>query len=117
MKILIIDDEQIICEEFKDILEDDDHEVDVAYNGEDGLEKIKGADYGLIFLDVLMPRMEGRQVFEEIKKIKEIPVAIMSGYIPPNKEREVLALGAVACLRKPLDLDRIRSLISSIQNA
>ena len=114
-KILIIDDEQIICEEFKDILSEDNHDVDVAFDGEEGIKKFGEKEYDLVFLDVLMPRMEGRQVFEELKKIRSSPVAIMSGYIPPNKEREVLALGAVACLRKPLDLDRIRTLITSIE--
>ena len=68
----------------------------------------------MIFLDVLMPRMEGREVFERIKKITKVPVAIMSGYLPPNKEKDILALGAVACFRKPLDLARIRSLIKSL---
>ncbi len=113
-KILIIDDEKGICEEFSDILQDDDHVVDTVNNGLDGLEKIKSNEYDLVFLDVLMPRMEGREVFEKIKTISSVPVAIMSGYIPENKAKEVLALGAVACLKKPLDLRKVRALIASI---
>lgn len=114
-KILVVDDEEMICEEFQEILQEDGHEVDIAFNGLDGLEKIKENAYDIIFLDVLMPRMEGREVFENIRKIRNVPVAIMSGYMPPNKEREVLALGAIACLRKPLDLSRVRSLIKSVE--
>ena len=115
-KILIIDDEKGICEEFRDILEDENHVVDAVNNGLDGLEKIRGNQYDLVFLDVLMPRMEGREVFEKIKKISAVPVAIMSGYIPENKEKEVLALGAVACFKKPLDLRKVRELITSIES-
>ncbi len=115
-KILVVDDEKLICEEFKAILQEDGHEVDTAYNGMEALEKIKATEYGLVFLDVLMPRMEGREAFEKIKQIRQVPVVIMSGYIPPNKEREILALGAVACLKKPLDLGRVRSLVAQIQN-
>lgn len=116
-KILVVDDEKMICEEFSDILQEDGHEVDMALNGIEALEKVKVSDYDLIFLDVLMPRMEGREAFEKIKQIKNIPVAIMSGYIPANKEKEILALGAVACFKKPLDLGKIRDLVTRIQNS
>ena len=115
MKILVVDDEPLICEEFRDILEEEGHEVEVAKNGKDALQKIQAKEYELVFLDVLMPRMEGREVFEEIKKISKVPVAIMSGYLPPNKEREILNLGAAACFRKPLELDQVHSLIHSIK--
>ena len=114
-RILIVDDEAQICEEFRDILQEENHEVDIALNGEEAIEKVSETQYDLVFLDVLMPRMEGRQVFESIQKISPVPVAIMSGYMPPNKERDVLALGAVACLRKPLDLNRVKSLLRSIE--
>lgn len=114
-KILIVDDEKMICEEFRDLLAEENHEVDIALDGEEALKKVRGGEYDLVFLDVLMPRLEGRQVFEEIKKISRVPVAIMSGYMPPNKEKEVLTLGAVACLKKPLDLARVRSLVKSVE--
>ena len=114
-KILIIDDEKGICEEFRDILEDENHVVDAVSNGPDGLEKLRSVAYDLVFLDVLMPKMEGREVFEKIKTFSEVPVAIMSGYIPQNKEQEVLALGAVACFKKPLDLRKVRELIATIE--
>ena len=114
-KVLIVDDEKMICEEFRGILQEDNHDVDICLRGDEAIQKVREKQYDLVFLDVLMPKMEGRVVFEEIKKISEVPVAIMSGYMPPNKEREVLALGAVACLRKPLELARIKSLIRSVE--
>ena len=113
-RILIVDDEKIICEEFREILEEEKHEVDTATNGEEALSKVREKDYDIVFLDVVMPHMEGREVFEAIKKIRPVPVAIMSGYMPPNKEREVLALGAIACLAKPLDLARVKSLLRNV---
>lgn len=116
-KILVVDDEKMICEEFSDILQEDGHEVDMAFNGLEAIEKVKGKEYDLIFLDVLMPKMEGREAFEKIKQVKNVPVAIMSGYIPANKEREILALGAVACFKKPLDLMKVRELVTKVQNS
>lgn len=113
-KILIIDDEKGICEEFREILQEEGYEVDIAHNGAEGVEKIAANEYALVFLDVLMPKMEGREVFEKIKKIKKVPVAIMSGFLPANKEKDVLALGAVACLKKPLDLEQVHKLLGDL---
>ena len=114
-KVLVVDDEKMICEEFRDILQDEGHQVDIALSGRDALVKVEEHPYDIVFLDVLMPRMEGREVFEQMKKIHAaMPVVIMSGYLPPNKETDALKMGALACLRKPLELERVRSLISSV---
>jgi len=113
-RILVIDDELHICEEFREILQEDRHVVDIALSGEEAIRKVEGADYDLVFLDVLMPRMEGRQVLEEIRKRKPVRVALVSGYMPPHKEKEAAELGLEACLSKPLDLDRVRKLIVSV---
>ncbi len=113
-KVLIVDDEQSICEEFRDILQEDGHEVELAHNGPDGIQKVQEQDFDLIFLDVLMPRMEGREVFEKIKQIKSIPVVIMSGFLPANKEKDILSLGAIACLRKPLDLTKVKDILAEV---
>ena len=113
-KILIVDDEKMICEEFQDILRDDNHDVEIALNGIEALEKVQETSFDLIFLDVLMPRMEGREVFEQVRKISQVPIVIMSGYLPPNKEQDVIKMGALACMRKPLDLQRVRRIIQSV---
>ena len=110
-KILIIDDERGVCEELSEILRDEHHEVDSALNAVEGLEKLKTTTYDLIFLDVLMPKMEGREALEQIKKICQTPVVIMSGYLPAHKEKEVIKAGALASLKKPLDLSQVFGLI------
>ena len=115
-KVLIVDDEEDICQEFSEILIEEGHHTDTASSGEEALQKVEENQYDIVFLDVLMPRMEGRQIFEEIKKRSKVSVAIMSGYMPPNKEKEVLALGAIACLKKPLELERVRSLLRLVES-
>ena len=85
-----MDDEQLICEEFKDILEDDGNNVEVAYNGLEALKKIREAEYDLVFLDVLMPHMEGREVFEEIKKISKEHTYHLSTTMTPKHRSEVV---------------------------
>ena len=112
-KILVVDDEKMIGEEFRDLLTEEGHDVDMATSGSEGLQKFQEKVYDLVFLDVLMPRMEGREVFEAMKKIRgaAVPIVIMSGYLPANKETDILKMGAMSCLRKPLDLDRVRDII------
>ena len=114
-KILIVDDEKMICEEFRDLLQEDSHEVDIALSGKEAILKVQENEYDLIFLDVLMPQMEGREVLERIRKMSKASIVIMSGYMPPHKEKETLALGAIACLRKPLDWERVRNLLRSVE--
>lgn len=113
-RILIIDDEAGVCEEFGGILKDEGHEVDTALNGEEGLKKLQAQSFDLIFLDVLMPRMEGNEALKRIKQITPTPVVIMSGYLPTHKEKEIVRAGAVACLKKPLELPQVFGLIEKV---
>lgn len=110
-RILIIDDEKGVCDEFAGILQEGHHEVDTALSAQDGLGRLRTQSYDLIFLDVLMPKMEGREALEQIKKICETPVVVISGYLPPYKEKEIIAAGALASLKKPLDLSKVFGLI------
>ena len=114
-KILIIDDERGVCNELSEILRDEHHIVDTALNAVEGIEKLKTGSFDLIFLDVLMPKMEGREALEQIKKLCDTPVVIMSGYLPGHKEKEVIQAGALASLKKPLDLSQVFALIQKAQ--
>jgi two-component system OmpR family response regulator len=114
IRLLIVDDEKEICEEFKDTLEQEGYEVDVATKGEDGLRKIRQNCYNLVLLDESMPGMEGDKVFEYLREFSKVPVAFVSGFLTPAKEKKVMSMGAVKCLRKPLELDEVKSLIHSI---
>lgn len=114
VKLLIVDDEKAICEEFKETLEQEGFEVDVATSGKDGLQKVRQNLYHLVLLDESMPGMEGDKVFEYLREFSKVPVAFVSGFLTPTKEKKVMSLGAVKCLRKPLELDQIKSLIRSV---
>ena len=68
-KILVIDDEAGIRSSLKGILEDENYLVKTADTGEKGLNLLKGDNFGLIFLDILLPEMNGIEVLKRIKKI------------------------------------------------
>ena len=113
-KILIIDDEVGICEEFCDILQEEGYEVETAFNGPDGIKKFESTHFDLVFVDVLMPRMDGTEVFSRIKKIRNVPIIVMSGFLPHGKGRQIIALGAEAVLRKPLDLKQVLKIVKEL---
>ena len=114
VKLLMIDDEKAICEEFKETLEQEGYEVDIATKGEDGLRMIRQNLYNLVLLDESMPGMEGDKVFENLRQFSKVPVVFSSGFLTPAKERKIMSMGAVTCLRKPLDLNQVKSLIHTI---
>ena len=95
-------------------MEQEGFEVDVATNGEDGLRKVRQNRYDLVLLDESMPGMEGDKVFEYLREFSKVPVAFVSGFLTPAKERKVVSMGAVKCLRKPLDLDQVKSLSQAV---
>ena len=110
-KILVVDDEAGVCSEMAELLEEDNYVVDCAESAAQALDKVKKETYDLIFLDVLMPRVEGSEALLEIKKITDAPVVIMSAYLAPEIEKQVLKAGAFTCLRKPFKLKEIQSIM------
>lgn len=77
-KILIVDDEANIREVIKEYSEFKGFEVAEAVDGMDAIEKVKNNDFDIIILDIMMPRLDGFSACKEIKKIKKIPVIMLS---------------------------------------
>ncbi len=116
-KILIIEDEAAIRRVLVKILseENDTYLVDEAEDGAVGLDKIKNNDYDLVLCDIKMPKMDGVEVLEEVKKIKpEIPMVMISGHGDMETAIHTMRLGAFDYISKPPDLNR---LLNTVRNA
>ena len=116
-KILIIEDEASIRRVLSKIIseESDTYHVDDAEDGIIGLEKIKNTDYDLILCDIKMPKMDGVEVLEALKKIKpEIPIVMISGHGDMETAIQTMRLGAFDYISKPPDLNR---LLNTVRNA
>lgn len=116
-KILIVEDEAAIRRVLVKILseENDSYQVDEAEDGVAGLEKIKNNDYDLVLCDIKMPKMDGVEVLEEVKKIKpEIPMVMISGHGDMETAIQTMRLGAFDYISKPPDLNR---LLNTVRNA
>jgi len=81
MKILVVDDEELIRNVVKEYLALEGISVDEAVDGLDAVNKAKNSDYDLIVMDIMMPKMDGYQACKEIKKIKEGLVKNIDGLI------------------------------------
>ncbi len=116
-KILIIEDEAAIRRVLTKILseENESYKVEEAEDGLQGIEKVKNEDYDLILCDIKMPKMDGVEVLEAVKKIKpEIPMVMISGHGDLETAINTMRLGAFDYISKPPDLNR---LLNTVRNA
>lgn len=116
-KILLIEDEAAIRRVLIKILteENNTYEVDEAADGLEGMEKIKEQEYDLVLCDIKMPKMDGVEVLEAVKKLKpEIPMVMISGHGDLDTAVNTMRLGAFDYISKPPDLNR---LLNTVRNA
>ena len=116
-KILIIEDEAAIRRVLVKILseENDTYQVEEAEDGLEGVEKIKKDDFDLVLCDIKMPKMDGVEVLEAVKKIKpEIPIVMISGHGDLDTAVNTMRMGAFDYISKPPDLNR---LLNTVRNA
>ena len=77
-KVLVVDDDENIREVIKEYAEFEGHEVDEACDGMQAVDMVRDRDYDIIIMDVMMPRLDGYSACKEIRKIKQIPVLMLS---------------------------------------
>ena len=116
-RILIIEDEASIRRVLTKILSEESvtYNVEEAEDGIIGFEKIKNNDYDLVLCDIKMPKMDGVELLEAVKKIKpEIPMVMISGHGDMETAIQTMRLGAFDYISKPPDLNR---LLNTVRNA
>ncbi len=116
-KILLIEDEAAIRRVLKKIIseENNNYEVEEAEDGLIGVNMITKFDYDLILCDIKMPKMDGVEVLEKVKKLKpEIPIVMLSGHGDLDTAVNTMRLGAFDYISKPPDLNR---LLNTVRNA
>lgn len=116
MRILIVDDEQSLLKQLKQIFESQRYSVDTASDGEEALDKLFETPFDLIILDIMMPRMDGLTVLEHIRKSEiDTPVLMLTAKGDAKDKVKGLDLGADDYLAKPFSLDellaRVRALL------
>jgi len=119
-KVLVIDDEVNYPTAFKFLLESKgDNAVYLASSGQEGLEMAKDKRPNLIFLDVMMPGLDGIEVLKRLKgdkELKNIPVIMLTAVGTEKARAETLNLNVEGYLNKPLEMEVLLSKIEEIKN-
>jgi two-component system, NtrC family, nitrogen regulation response regulator NtrX len=106
--ILVIDDEKSIRNTLQEVLEYENHKVDLATNGSEGLELFEKGDYDIVLCDIKMPGMDGIEVLEKMHLLaRDIPIIMISGHGNIDTAVEAIKKGAYDFIEKPLDLNRL----------
>ncbi|MBR1768959.1 MAG: sigma-54-dependent Fis family transcriptional regulator [Bacteroidales bacterium] len=109
--ILIVDDERAIRRAMREILEFEDYEVVEASDGKEALDMLRKRVFDVIFCDIKMPKMDGSEFLLKSREICNTPVIMISGHGTIATAVECLKNGAVDYIEKPLDLNRILSVV------
>jgi len=102
-RILIVEDDPLMLRMYQKIFTFEKYEVELAGDGEEGLEKAKKVDPTIILLDVMMPKMNGMQVLEKLKldpSTKSIPVVMLTNLAGQQDAEDALSKGAVKYIIK-----------------
>ena len=108
LKVLVIDDESVICDACHLVLSEKGHTVDYCKTGKTGLLAIERSTYDVILLDMKLPDIDGMEILETIRA--EIPapyVIVMTGYSTMSNAVQAMKLGAADYLSKPFTDDEL----------
>jgi DNA-binding NtrC family response regulator len=111
--ILITDDDKVIVEGFKALLELKGYKVSTAENGREALEEARKNFYNLVLIDIKLPDMEGTGLLQEFRQLNpQIKLIIITGYSTRENAIESLNLGADGYLEKPLTPNKLLAVVA-----
>ena len=115
MQILVVEDEVLLAKSLKEILEESEHGVSLAYDGEEGLELARNAHFDLLILDLMLPKLNGFQVARTLRKEKNgLPVLMLTAKSDILDRVEGLDSGADYYLTKPFDKRELLACINAL---
>ena len=77
-KVLVVDDEKLIVKGIRFSLEQDDMEVDTAYDGEEAVEMAREGNYDIILLDLMLPKLDGLSACQQIREFSDVPIVMLT---------------------------------------
>lgn len=111
-KILIIDDEAIVCERLKAFLESDGHRIETFIDPTEALHRLERQTFDIVISDIRMGEIGGLQVMEKVFQTSDrTRVIVITGYATLELAREALTKGAFDFIAKPFKMKEIRATI------
>ena len=113
-KILVVDDEKLIVKGIRFSLEQEGMEVDCAYDGEEALEFARRCEYDLVLLDVMLPKLDGFQVCQQIREFSDMPIVMLTAKSEDMDKILGLEYGADDYITKPFNILEVKARIKAI---
>jgi CheY-like chemotaxis protein len=114
-RILIVDDSSFARFKLRKTLTAMGHEVIEAENGRQALDLLEGSSFSCIFIDILMPEMDGIQTIDEIrKKAIDVPIAVVSADVQNSTREMCFERGVKAFLNKPMKEEDLKKVLEGI---
>lgn len=113
-KVLVVDDEKLIVKGIRFSLEQDGMEVDCAYDGEEALKLATENAYDMILLDVMLPKMDGFEVCQQIREFSMVPVVMLTAKGDDMDKILGLEYGADDYITKPFNILEVKARIKAI---
>lgn len=111
-RILVIDDEEIIGESLRKTFKGDDYEIEIAYNGQEGLQKARRDVFDLLIVDLKMPDINGLDMIKKIKEEQpETMMVMITGYPSVDSATEAFKTGAFDFITKPFTPEEISNVV------
>ena len=113
-KALVVDDEKLIVKGVRFSLEQDGMEVDCAYDGEEALQLAKEKEYDIILLDVMLPKLTGFEVCQQIREFSNVPIIMLTAKGEDMDKILGLEYGADDYITKPFNILEVKARIKAI---
>ncbi|MCM1326694.1 MAG: response regulator transcription factor [Bacteroidales bacterium] len=113
-RALVVDDEQLIVKGIRFSLEQDDMEVDCAYDGEEALAYARNYHYDIILLDVMLPKLTGFEVCQQIREFSNVPIVMLTAKGDDMDKILGLEYGADDYITKPFNILEVKARIKAI---
>lgn len=113
-RVLVVDDEKLIVKGIRFSLEQDGMEVDCAYDGEEALQYARENEYDMILLDVMLPKIEGFEVCQQIRDFSNVPIVMLTAKGDDMDKILGLEYGADDYITKPFNILEVKARIKAI---
>ncbi len=115
MKILVVDDEDIVLESCQAIFELEGFEVMLVPSADKALKAMKNYNFALLLVDVKMPKHDGIYLMQKVKeKWPNVPIIVMSGYYTTQTIKEAYKMGADTFIAKPFEPDELVKIVRQV---
>ena len=113
-RVLVVDDEKLIVKGLRFSLEQEGMEVTTAFDGEEALEKVKNQVFDIILLDIMLPRLSGLEVCQQIREFSNVPIIMLTAKGDDMDKIMGLEYGADDYITKPFNILEVKARIKAI---